>query len=165
MFQLESPIVQSQQMCDHTIYLVHLASSSVILEAFSHNWKVIGLIPSLVLISENPNVSKVLFLLGRPFFTTKDKVFAPFWSIAHGAELRSIICFHNSADGASLDKEILIMFNDGSSDHKCDAHFYPSIPDMPFHPTKPWQVSCCGLLSKLGHTKAGWVLPRELYLF
>ena len=67
--------------------------------------------------SENPNLSKVLFLSGRPFFTTKDKVSAPFWSIAHGADLRSIIRFHNSTDGASIDKEILVMFTDSSSDH------------------------------------------------
>ena len=57
---------------------ISLTSSSVTLEALSHNWKMIGLIPSVVLMSENPNVSKVLFLSGRPFFTTKDKVFAPF---------------------------------------------------------------------------------------
>ena len=52
MFQLESPIMQSQQMCDHRPYS---------LEALDHDWSVAGVAPSVVLMTGIPNAAKESF--------------------------------------------------------------------------------------------------------
>ena len=67
--------------------------------------------------SEIPNTAKESLLSGRPFVTTKDKVFEPSDRFHHGAELTSILRSQYSTDAASLDREILLMFTDGGGDH------------------------------------------------
>ena len=78
-------------------------TSSVTLEALNH--EVAGLVPAVVLMSEIPNTAKEPFLSGRPFVTTKDKVFGPSDPFRRGAELTSILRSQYSADALILGKK------------------------------------------------------------
>ena len=94
-----------------------LGIKNVVIEALDHDWKVFGLVPSVVLVCDIPDSIKSSFITGTPYITTKEKIFQKSDSFHHATELANIFHANDSTDGISLDKQILLMYSDGGADH------------------------------------------------
>ena len=68
-----------------------LGSENLVIEALDHDWKLYGLVPSVVLVCDIPDSITASFITGKPFVTTKEKVFEKSTPFHHAAELTNIV--------------------------------------------------------------------------
>ena len=94
-----------------------LGIENVFTEALDHDWKVCGLVQSVVLVCDIPDSIKSSFMTGTPNITTKEKVLEKSDPFRHATELANIFRANYSTDEISRDKQILLMYLDGGADH------------------------------------------------
>ena len=86
--------------------------------ALDHDLHVHGIIPSVCLAGEIPGSPSNSFYHGQAYVTQKNKLFQPSNAARHGAEVLDIIREAYSEDGVVSDKQIMLCYTDGGSDHR-----------------------------------------------
>ena len=92
-------------------------AKNAILAAADHDWNVCGIVSSVALCSEIPDIIGESFFNGKIMVTSKDRIFQPSTTIRHTREVANILQSNFSSNMMQLDEPILLMYTDGGGDH------------------------------------------------